>query len=60
MGSFSDGSTENLSTQVTWTSSNLAVALVNTSGGISTTGTGSTTIEAAMGSVNDSTTLTVQ
>ena len=58
-GTFSDGTTENLNQQVVWTSSDIAVAIINSSGAISTTGTGTTTIEAAFGSVTDTTTLTV-
>jgi hypothetical protein len=59
-GKFSDGTTENLSQQVIWTSSKPGVAIINSSGAISTTGTGTTMIEAAFGSVNDTTSLTVQ
>jgi uncharacterized protein YjdB len=58
-GTFSDGTTENLNQQVVWTSSDVTVAIINNSGGISTTGTGTTTIKAAFGSVTDMTTLTV-
>jgi hypothetical protein len=58
-GTFSDGSTEPLSGQVTWTSSNIGVAIINSSGAISTTGTGTSTIEAAFGTVNNTTVLTV-
>jgi hypothetical protein len=59
-GKFSDGTTEDLSQQVIWTSSKPGVAIINSSGAISTTGTGTTMIEAAFGSVNDTTSLTVQ
>jgi hypothetical protein len=58
-GTFSDGTTENLSQQVVWTSSDVAVGIIDNSGGISTPGTGTTTIEAAFGPVKDTTTLTV-
>jgi hypothetical protein len=58
-GTFSDGSTEPLSGQVTWTSSNIGVAIINSSGAISTTGTGTSTIEAAFGTVSNTTVLTV-
>jgi trimeric autotransporter adhesin len=43
-GTFSDGTTENLIEQVTWSSSDLAVAIVNKSGAAFTTGTGTATI----------------
>jgi hypothetical protein len=58
-GTFSDGSTEPLTGQVIWTSSDIEVALINATGAISTTGTGTSTIEAAFGTVNDMTVLTV-
>ena len=57
-GSFSDGSTEDLSTLVTWASSDPAVATMS---GATATGkaTGTTTISAVFGKVTGSTTLTV-
>ncbi len=62
-GTFSDGSTQNLTTGVTWNSSNQAVATIsNTSGsnGLATSvTTGSTTIQATLGAVQGATTLTV-
>jgi hypothetical protein len=58
-GTFSDGSTESLTGQVTWTSSDIGVAIINSTGAISTTGTGTTTIMAAFGTVTDTTVLTV-
>ncbi|MGB6383746.1 MAG: Ig-like domain-containing protein [Terriglobales bacterium] len=58
-GTFSDGSTENLTGQVAWTSSDIGVAIINSSGAISTTGTGTTAIEAAFGAVSGVTVLAV-
>ena len=58
-GTFSDGTTEDLGGQVTWSSSDITVAIINNTGAISTTGTGTTTIEAALGAVNDTAVLTV-
>ncbi len=59
-GTYSDGSTQNLTSQVTWTSSNTAVAAVNASGLATGLSAGTTTISAAQGGVNGSSTLTVQ
>ena len=59
-GTFSDGSTRNLTNQVTsWTSSATAVATVAPSGLVSGLTPGSATITANVGSVSDSTLLTV-
>jgi hypothetical protein len=62
-GTFSDGSTQNLTTSVTWSSSNTAVATIsNTSGTqglVTTVAQGTTTIIATSGSVSGQTTLTV-
>jgi hypothetical protein len=57
---FSDGTTQNLSQQVTWTSSDVAVAVINNTGAALTAGTGTTTIGATLAGVSDTTTLTVQ
>jgi trimeric autotransporter adhesin len=59
-GTFSDGSTENLSTQVTWSSSNVNVASVNGSGLATTAASGTSTISASMFGVKGTTVLTVQ
>jgi hypothetical protein len=59
-GTFSDGTTEDLGSQVTWSSSDITVAIIDSTGAISTTGMGTTTIEAALEGVNDTTVLTVQ
>jgi uncharacterized protein YjdB len=58
-GNFSDGSTENLTVQVTWTSSNVSVATINADGLASTAGKGTTTITATMNGVKETATLTV-
>ena len=58
-GNFSDGSTQNLTTQVAWTSSNVNVAAIATNGIASTAVTGTATIIATMNGVSGSTTLTV-
>jgi hypothetical protein len=59
-GTYSDGSTQDLSSQVSWTSSNTAVATVNERGLASATSAGSTTILATMSSLTGNATLTVQ
>jgi len=59
-GTFSDSTTENLLAQVVWSSSEITTAIVNNTGAISTTGTGTTTIGVALDGVNDTTSLTVQ
>jgi len=59
-GTFSDGTTENLNSQVAWSSSDITVAIIDSTGGISTTGTGTTTITASLAGVSNTTVLTVQ
>ena len=61
-GSYSDGSTQNLTSQVTWTSSNTSVATIGSGGVASSVSAGTTTITAAMsgGGVSGSTILAVQ
>src|SRR3954468_2674878 len=62
-GTFSDGSTQDLTTSVTWSSSNTTVATIsNTSGsqGMATASTaGNSTIQATQGSISGSTILNV-
>ncbi len=53
-GTYSDGSTENLSASVQWFSADSAIADVSTSGLITGTGEGSTTVEATLGAVSSS------
>jgi uncharacterized protein YjdB len=58
-GTFSDSSTQDITTTVTWTSSTAAAATINAQGLASSVATGSTTIKATFGSVSGSTGLTV-
>jgi len=62
-GTFADGSTQNLTSLVQWTSSNTSVATISSSGVASLITTGTTTITASVttnsGAVTNSTTLTV-
>jgi hypothetical protein len=58
-GTYSDGSIRNISTSVTWRSSNTAVATISTSGlAAAAVAAGSTTITASSGSISDTATLT--
>jgi hypothetical protein len=59
-GTYSDNSTQNITNQVTWSSSKTGVATVNSSGLASGIAGGTSTITATLGSVSNSTTLTVQ
>ena len=59
-GNYSDGSTQNLTSQTTWTSSNTSVATINSTGLASGIAAGSTTITAALSGKTGITTLTVQ
>lgn len=45
-GNFSDGSTQDLTNQVTWTSSTVGTAVINSTGLANSAGTGTTTIKA--------------
>jgi hypothetical protein len=62
-GTFSDGTTQNLTAAVTWSSSNTGVATISNaagSNGLATSvATGATTIKAVSGAVSDTTTLSV-
>ena len=62
-GTYSDSSTQNITTTVTWTSASANVATISNAAGsnglATSTGTGSSTIQAMLGSVKGSTTLTV-
>jgi uncharacterized protein YjdB len=58
-GSYSDGSTQNLAASVTWSSSNTAVATVDSNGVVTAVAAGSTTITATSGAISGQTTLTV-
>ena len=59
-GTYSDGSTKNLTSQATWTSSIPGVAMINTSGLATGVSTGTTTISATLAGVVGATMLTVQ
>ncbi|MGI8689019.1 MAG: putative Ig domain-containing protein, partial [Thermomicrobiales bacterium] len=58
-GTFSDGSTQNLSTQVQWSSSNATVAKVDTTGTVTGESPGTATISATLNGVSQSFTVTV-
>lgn len=58
-GTWSDGSTQDLSGQVTWASSALAVATVSSTGNVSGVAAGMTTISAALSGVSGAVQLTV-
>jgi uncharacterized membrane protein len=58
-GNYSDGSHQNLTNSADWTSSLTSVATINSSGLATGVAPGSTTIQAAVGTINGSTTLTV-
>ena len=57
-GTFSDGSTENLTNTATWSTSNIAAASVSTTGNVLIASTGTAIITAASGSVSGETTVT--
>lgn len=59
IGTYSDASTQNITSNVTWASSAQAVASINTAGVVSAVTTGTTNISAAMGAVTGSTPLTI-
>ncbi len=56
---YSDGSTQDLVSGVTWSSSSTSVASINNSGLATTVGAGTTTVTATVGALSDSTALTV-
>jgi hypothetical protein len=58
MGTFSDGSSMNISNQVKWTSSNRGVATINNAGLVFAVNFGTTTISAALNGITGSTSLT--
>ena len=58
-GTYSDNSTGNISSQVTWVSLNMSAATINSGGLATAVGVGSSTISAILGSVSGSTILTV-
>jgi hypothetical protein len=58
-GTYSDGTSHDITTQVTWSSSNTSVATVYSSGLGTAVPAGTTAITAAKGSISGNTTLTV-
>ena len=59
-GTYSDSSTQDITSQVTWMSSSTGVATINASGLATAVAAGTTTISAALAGVNNSTVLTVK
>jgi hypothetical protein len=59
IGTYSDGSTGNITTTVSWASSSTGVATINSSGLATSAGGGTTTISASLSGVTGSTVLTV-
>jgi hypothetical protein len=59
-GTYSDSSTQNLTSQVNWTSSNPAAATISASGLATAVAAGTTTISATLSNVTGNTLLTVQ
>ena len=58
-GTYSDNTTEDLTSQVTWASANMSVATINSTGLASGVAMGSSSITATLGTVTGTTTLTV-
>ena len=58
-GNYSDSTQQNLTASATWTSSSPSVATINATGLLTAVSLGQTTIQAAVGSINGSTMLTV-
>jgi hypothetical protein len=58
-GTYTDGSTANLTASATWVSASPAIALVNAGGLVTGVAVGSTTLTATSGSISGSVTLTV-
>jgi len=59
-GTYVNGTTQNITDQVNWASTTLAVATINASGLATGVSTGTSTISATLGSVTNSTVMTVQ
>lgn len=59
-GTYSDNTSQDISDQVAWSSSNLAVATINSAGLATATAGGTATITASQGSVSAATVLTVK
>jgi hypothetical protein len=59
IGTFSDTTTQDITSSVTWNSSNATIATISSNGLATTVAAGSTTISATSGGISGSTTLTV-
>jgi hypothetical protein len=59
IGTYSDNSTQDLTSQVTWSAFYPTIATINTAGLISAVGNGTTTVSASLGNVTGSTTANV-
>ena len=60
MGTFSDGSVINITGQTNWSSSDISVVIIDSSGVLTTAATGTATITASLNSVTGTTVVTVQ
>jgi hypothetical protein len=60
IGTFSDGTTQNISRSVAWSSSSPGVATINSLGTAASVAAGTTTITATMNGISGQTTLTIQ
>ena len=58
-GTYSDNSTQDLTSQVTWASATTSVATITTAGLATAVATGTSTISATLGAITGSTVLTV-
>ena len=58
-GTYTDGSTQNLTTQVSWTSSSVAIGTINPGGVATAVSSGSTSITATLGGVSGAANLNV-
>ncbi|MCK5118614.1 MAG: lamin tail domain-containing protein, partial [Candidatus Latescibacteria bacterium] len=59
-GNFSDGGTEDITAQVSWSASDRSVAVVSSDGVVHAEGPGSTEVQAAFGGISGSGTVTVE
>ena len=58
-GTYTDGSTQDLTTTVTWSTTDSAIATINSQGSATSVAVGGTSVSAVSGSISGSTTLTV-